>query len=1271
MKKRKQVGVWLLIIMLVLSQISCPGSMVQANGTTTAQAEVAQEDTSSKTETKEDTIEAKTKNSEKASKTTKDKTETAGQDSSSDKDEKSTADKDKADQKDAKEEEQKDDKDSEKESGEQKDDEDVEKEKSEKKDDEAEAKKDTAETTSEEKKDASSSEEKKDETSTVATTEQTEATTETTKEDGVVAFAKSKSVLTDELKDAEPADEANTTYQVQIQPVDVNDKFISGTTITVEKSTDQSNWTPVNPTDGKHSLSVKENDITCSYRFKVTTEGYYEYNSAVFSLTEDDTRYFNISSLEDNNITITAKMTQIPVKYQGDIKPVDENGNSIPVTYSNIYLEKTTDPTNQNSWKKIPQNGTYEMPVKNAEGKAYYYQFSIKVTDYHSYSSEVFTLIQESAYFSLDSVKDGILTIQPVLEKILSQYRVNIKAVDSETGEKILNSNVTMRWSLDAYSTYTKEAEESGTYLLDIKSGSNWIYYQFDISATGYTSYTGEKFCFQSGGEKYFDVNKVNSSFTIEISMTSAATTLRNAKEKAINELENYKKLSDYRQTEQEKIQETIKKYKNYIENATTVADVNSYLNRAKKVIDALKTKIQYEDEEYRSRIYFLNSDGEKNYVDQYGVVTLTNIEDGNFYITHPDGSLYQNNEWDAKWRCVYEYQDQDHPESIAFNVIIGTYGQYAGKFIGKYDATVTLSDLGRSIKFTVKIIDARIDKLRAYVDGKDVSGKTINVMGSEKKQAVIEGRLKGTTRWISIPAYSLHYEAGSSTSIMPATGVFRTWGSSGSVTYSLDADRSVCVTLYIKATIVHPTSVRVECPSKATVGDWNGALNQYVGIMQGKGEGQYRVVVTPENASNPGVIWKELTPDVATFQGTLHSAGIVPKKAGTAKFEVYCVDNPKANTTVTILFQYEKPLKTAEVEEKIYYAKPSDKTINLNIITNGQKDSSKGASEQRFDWSYSTSGVVKVTDSVHYDKTSVTIPNWFTHTITILGEGTVTVTGIPWDDTENCKPVKFKVVVSSDPDKDKAAAERVEKLILNIGKVTLEKKTEIRYARAEFQALTSTQKGLVDDDIYAKLVAAELELRRLERGDTDEDDGSGGNGGTDAKGDGDGNGTQDGGGGTAGQSGDSGNVETSGGDGTDAFGGGDGTGTGENGTGNDSSMAGDGTQSGTEDAANALENARARRRTNSPAVVQAASTSNNNSSPSSSKKAGAMGIGKKFYEIDIQDIPKEVIKVVENISPEMKFAVTVCVLLAFIYGFMRRRRQHLNEEDNKNDLYS
>ncbi|MDO4515411.1 MAG: hypothetical protein Q4B72_15435, partial [Lachnospiraceae bacterium] len=174
-----------------------------------------------------------------------------------------------------------------------------------------------------------------------------------------------------------------------------------------------------------------------------------------------------------------------------------------------------------------------------------------------------------------------------------------------------------------------------------------------------------------------------------------------------------------------------------------------------------------------------------------------------------------------------------------------------------------------------------------------------------------------------------------------------------------------------------------VECPSKATVGDWNGGLNQFVGIMEG--QGGYRVIVTPDNASNPGVTWKDLTPDVATFQ-KLHAAGIVPKKAGTARFKVSCVANPKINTEVSILFQYEKPLKTAEAEKNVYYAKVGDKTLDLTIITNGQKNSSKGASEQRFNWSYSTSGVVKVKDAVHYDKTSVTIPNWFSHTISILG---------------------------------------------------------------------------------------------------------------------------------------------------------------------------------------------------------------------------------------------------------------------------------------------
>ena len=941
---------------------------------------------------------------------------------------------------------------------------------------------------------------------------------------------------------------------------------------------------------------------------------------------------------------------EIP-KYTVKVQPVDQDGNTI--SGASVTMKTSTD---KNSWSTVSMDDP--LPEKEEENVCYY-KFSITAVNYETFDSEVFSFTEDNTYFNFSAVKDGEVTIQPVMEKKAKpdQYRVEIKVL-GEDGNPLTDARIEMKWRKDIYKWYEQDAISPGTYDLYTKDDvdiNHYRIYQFTIVADGYVNYESNEFQFRSGWwNPYFNVDTVEQTFTITVKMTLETTALENAKISAIKELENYKKLEDYRQAEQDQIKSLIKTWSDNIHNAETINLVNWNLNQAKVLLDRLKTNLEYEDEEYRSRIYFLTDDGQKTYVNEYGEITITNIDSGNFYITHPDGSLYANNEWDAKWRCVYEYNDLDHPDSIAFQVIVGTYGQFAGKFVGNYDATVTLSDLGRAIKFKVKVVDGRVDQLRAYVDGRDVSGKTITVAGSEKKKAVIQGRLKGTNRWISIPAYSLKYTAGGSTSVNHASAEFRTWGESGSITYTLDSDRSVSVTVYIKATIVHATGIQVICPSKATVGDWNGAFNQYVGIMEG--QGGYQVVVTPYNTSNPSVTWEDLTPDVATFQ-TLHAAGIVPKKAGTAKFKVSCVENPKISTMVTIMFQYEKPLKTAEAEQDVYYAKPSDKTINLNIITNGQKDSSKGASEQRFKWSYSTSGVVKVTDSVHYDKTSVTIPNWFSHTISILGEGTVYVTGTPYDETENCKPVKFKVVVSSDVNKDKEAAERVEQLILNIGKVTLEKKNQIKYARSQYQALTSTQKGLVDDEIYAKLVAAELEIRRLERGDSDDDsDGDGGEGGNGIGGNGEN--TDPGGSDGESQTGGSENSGTSGEGNDDVPGGGTGTNPEESGSGNDPSAP----QTDSQNPANPdakVEDSRISKKT-----VQAAT--NNQTNSSSGKKAGKKG-GKKFYEVDIQDITNEVKKIVNEISPEMKILITGCVLAAFLYGFFRRRRQYLQDKkENK-----
>lgn len=1125
MKKRRKVGVWLLIFMLVLTQISFPGARVQANGNDVSSVAMTEDEADSKEKAEEGTTAAKSKSTEAESNKTPEKTDASDEEKSSEsseKTEKTTSTEEETDKKDAAEEENKE-KDDKTETGEsvKKTESDSEKQK-------------------EEEKDKTDSETEK---APDQSTEGTENKPETAATDETASTAKAKSAPNAVVKE-----DNEQIYQVKIQPVDKDGDDISGANITLESSTNPgiaSSWSSVDPVDGQYQLTEKDGKNVCYYRFSITATGYYQFVSEKFSFTEDDNPYFKLSEIEDDKVTINAEMEKKP-----------------------------------------------------------------------------------------------------------DQYRVTIVAVNA-LGETIENANVSMTWRKDNYYVYNKAAVSKGVYDLDVKDKNEpdpTIYniYKFTVAAAGYTPYESSEFRFKSKWwNPYFDVDTVKQEFTITIQMTSVEVTLENTKIKAKEELKNYKNINDYRPEQQEEIRNIIETWSEIIDKASTVNIVETKLKWAKEELDKVKTNVEFEDEEYRQRIYFQTSTGHVYTPNAKGVVTITNIDEGNFYIKHPDGSLYTNDGWNAKWRCVNEYQHPDDPSSIGFDIIVGTYGQFGAKYVGTYDATVTLSDLGRDIHFTVKVIDGGITELRAYVDGNKVSGQTIHVMGSERKTARIEGRVGTTDQWISIPAHALKYSPGGSTSVNNVTAEFRTWGTSGSITYSLDAKRSVNTTVYIEATIVHPTGVKVVCPSKATVGDWNGALNQYVGIMEGMEAGRYHVVVTPDNASNPGVTWENLTPDVATFQ-TLHAAGIVPKKAGTAKFKVSCVDNPSINTTVSILFQYEKPLKTAEAEKDVYYAKTSDKSVGLTIITNDQKDSAKGASEQRFNWTYSTAGVVKVTDAVHYDKTSVTIPNWFSHTISILGEGTVYVTGTPYDTTENCKPVKFKVVVSSDSNKDKEAAERVEKLILAIGKVTLEKKGQIQNARAAFQALTTTQKGLVDDDIYAILVAAELELRRLERQNADEE--PGGDGGDSSEGNG-----------TGSDSGGTGTGDPSGGIGGDGLNssGGDGIGYGESGVGDNSTMAGTGDQSAADAAAH--KNAVVRRRTNSPAVVQSKTT--NNTDTSAGKKAGTKGNGKKFYEIDIQDIPKEVMEIVDSISPETKIAVAVCVLIAFIYGFMRRRRQHLSEE--------
>lgn len=73
---------------------------------------------------------------------------------------------------------------------------------------------------------------------------------------------------------------------------------------------------------------------------------------------------------------------------------------------------------------------------------------------------------------------------------------------------------------------------------------------------------------------------------------------LKEKKEEAINEIENYVDLNNYRANEQAIIKLAISSGKNTINSATTIEEVDNELIEIKKIIDSMKTDAQYREEE-------------------------------------------------------------------------------------------------------------------------------------------------------------------------------------------------------------------------------------------------------------------------------------------------------------------------------------------------------------------------------------------------------------------------------------------------------------------------------------------------------------------------------------------------------------------------------------------------------------------------------------------------------------------------------------------------
>ena len=220
---------------------------------------------------------------------------------------------------------------------------------------------------------------------------------------------------------------------------------------------------------------------------------------------------------------------------------------------------------------------------------------------------------------------------------------------------------------------------------------------------------------------------------------------------------------------------------------------------------------------------------------------------------------------------------------------------------------------------------------------------------------------------------------------------------------------------VYFKAKIkpVPMTDFDVKLPTTYKISAWNNLAGSwssktggsyYVGIIEGEGTDNYKILPKPANASNTEVTWEALTPEIATYM-ELFKNGIIPVKAGIAKFKVTSKANPSVSKIIDIKLEYKIPMKSAAAEEEEIVLKVGE-TKNVNFNFDPVKPS-----EQRFNWTFDKTGIVDNEEVVESSGVTGALPT-FLHKLTGLQKGTVTATATPWDTTGGAKPVKLKIHV-------------------------------------------------------------------------------------------------------------------------------------------------------------------------------------------------------------------------------------------------------------------
>ena len=416
-------------------------------------------------------------------------------------------------------------------------------------------------------------------------------------------------------------------------------------------------------------------------------------------------------------------------------------------------------------------------------------------------------------------------------------------------------------------------------------------------------------------------------------------------------------------------------------------------------LITAIPVTAFAEPEARAIRVWFEYDNGKKQELDDSGAFHLTTEDKGTFKAEGYNSSR-------VGWKVV-EFIGSWNTEPWA---------EYNSGVFQPYNKSIVLSSWledsdtkEKLVEFTVNVEKkASIVEVKAFSGDKEISmDQPCKTNGSEAQTITLKVRKEGSGAFEPLPLSHFDIEKVSGEGmILPAYGTFSVDGQEAVFKATLKTDPSVFVEFKAVSLEVALQTISVSVPNVWYINGWNGLGGYYVGIEEGDDpDNNYQINYTPFNASDKEVVWEPLTEDIATHMEA-YGNGIVPKKAGIAKFKVSSKSNPEISTEVSVDFRYKDPLTAANVEQKEYTVEEGN-WLEFNI-----KATPEYATEQRFHWFYSEEGIVEVRDSVSLDIFNVKTTQ---HVIDASKTGKVTVTGVPFDETGSCQPVSFDVVVTKD----------------------------------------------------------------------------------------------------------------------------------------------------------------------------------------------------------------------------------------------------------------